>query len=305
MNDPDKLEQFEMARPQLMGVAYRLLGSMAEAEDAVQDTAAQWFARDVSAIDQPTAWLTRVCTNRCLDTLRSSRWSRTDYVGPWLPDQIQVADSPDAAEQLEIASSLTTAFLLLLERLSPKERAAYLLHDVFGLPFKDVADTLGMSEANSRKHASRARKLVTEENVRFVPDRDRQFELLAMFQAAVTSGDLDPLKSALSEDLELRIDSGGKAPAIRRVLSGRGDVGQYLTSALHRLWQPVAFQAVATNSGYGLLVSVDGAPHAVVTFGFRADGQIGSIFILRNPEKIDAFLKRRVVLHPGGGVAMH
>ncbi|MEM8854082.1 MAG: RNA polymerase sigma factor SigJ [Pseudomonadota bacterium] len=305
MSEDDKLLVFEEACPQLLGVAFRLLGSMAEAEDAVQDTAARWFAQDVSGIDQPIAWLTRVCTNRCLDILRSARVSRTDYVGPWLPDQIQVVEGPSADEQLEISSSLTTAFLLVLERLKPKERAAYLLHDIFGLPFDEVANTLGMSEANCRKLASRARKLVRHENARFLPDPARQEKLLAVFVSAVRTGDLDALTAALADDVELRVDSGGKAVAIRQVLSGPADVGHFFATTLHRAWSEARLEAMATANGPGLVVTAQGKAHAVVSFGFRPDGRIAGIFILRNPDKISRFLQRRVEVQPGGGVALH
>lgn len=303
MENSNKLAQFEEACPQLLGVAFRLLGSMAEAEDAVQDTAARWFAQDVSGIDQPIAWLTRVCTNRCLDILRSARVSRTDYVGPWLPDQIQLVDGPSVDEQLEISSSLTTAFLLVLERLNPKDRAAYLLHDIFGVPFKDVAKTLHISEANCRKIASRARKLVMRENARFLPDPTRQEELLALFVSAVQTGDLNALTSALADDVELRVDSGGKAVAIHRVLSGLDDVGEFFGMTLLRAWQGAALEVLTTSNGPGVVVALDGKTHAVVTFGYQPGGRIGSIFILRNPDKISEFLEHRVEIHPGGGVA--
>ena len=131
----NKTELFETARPQLLGLAYRLLGSMSDAQDVVQDTYLKWTAHsDTVAI--PSAWLSRVCTNRCLDQLKSARYQRVDYIGQWIPEQIQTEFEASAEENIEIASSLTTAFLLLLERLTPKERAAYLLRDVFSMPFR-------------------------------------------------------------------------------------------------------------------------------------------------------------------------
>ncbi|GAB5467416.1 MAG: RNA polymerase sigma factor SigJ [Rhodospirillales bacterium] len=305
MNEQSKLEAFEAARPRLMGIAYRLLGSLAEAEDAVQDVAAKWFAGNAERIEEPAAWLTRLCTNRCLDLLKSAQRSRSDYVGPWLPDQLLVDPAPDAAEQLEVASSLTTAFLLLLERLTPKERAAYLLHDIFGLSFKEVAETLGLQETGCRKLASRARKLVTQERVRFVPDAARQAELLALFRAAVGEGALAPLLAALTEDVTLRADSGGKVTAVRKVLSGRAAVGRFLGKGLYRFWSPATFETLAVNGGQGLLVRKGAEIYAVVTFGFTAQGRIADIFILRNPEKIARVLERRAAGGRDGALLLH
>src|SRR3546814_163350 len=153
---------FESRRRQLTGLAYRILGTLAEAEDAVQDTFLKWREADQDAIDNPAAWLTTACTRRCLDLLRSARRRRVDYVGAWLPEPVHTVadDTPESAA--ELASSLSTAFLLLLERLSPKERAAYLLHEIFDRPYPEVAAALGLHEAACRKLVSRAKAARSE-----------------------------------------------------------------------------------------------------------------------------------------------
>ena len=149
---------FEAARPRLLGLAYRILGSRADAEDAVQDTYIKWLDSDRAAIENPAAWLTTVCTRRCLDLSRAAHRTRIDYVGAWLPKPIQTAINPEAERDIERAESLTTTFLLMLERLSPKERATYLLREVFDTDYPEIAETLALQEAACRKLVSRAKR---------------------------------------------------------------------------------------------------------------------------------------------------
>jgi RNA polymerase sigma factor (sigma-70 family) len=175
MNDTD-LQLFEGARPRLLGLAYRILGSRADAEDAVQDCFLKWRDADRSQIKTPAAWLSSVCTRRCLDIQRAADRARVDYVGPWLPEPIQPATPP--AVDGKLAASLTTAFLLLLERLTPKERAAYLLHDIFDQSYAEIAAMLEMDEAACRKLVSRARQNIGRDKVRHITPRETQDSLL-------------------------------------------------------------------------------------------------------------------------------
>ena len=154
------VEVFEKARPRLLSIAYRILGSRMDAEDAVQDTFLKWQAVDMDSIDAPGAWLTTTCTRRAIDMLRSASRSRVDYVGNWLPEPVQATSDNDVEAQMELSSSLSTAFLLALERLSPRERAAYLLHEIFEMPYADLAKSLDMSEPGCRKLVSRALSLI-------------------------------------------------------------------------------------------------------------------------------------------------
>ncbi|WP_422377495.1 sigma-70 family RNA polymerase sigma factor [Roseibium sp.] len=305
MEKLDKPGLFEQARPRLMGIAFRLLGSSAEAEDAVQDTAAKWLLANEETIRDPLGWMIRVCTNRCLDILGSARVSKTDYVGPWLPDQLVVDPEPDLSERLDRTASLTSAFLLLLERLTPKERAAYLLHDIFGMAFREIAETLQLSELHCRKLASRARKLVQSENVRFLPGEARQRELLDLFQVALQTGDLTGLAAALSADADFRADSGGKVTAVTEVVSGRHAVTDFISGTLLAAWSRLRAKPVRTNSGLGLLLLEPLAIHAIVTFGFDASGRISNIFVVRNPEKIDRFLMQSYRVTDQGELQRH
>jgi RNA polymerase sigma-70 factor (ECF subfamily) len=183
----------------LLGLAYRILGSRADAEDAVQDTFIKWQGTDQSEIENPAAWLTTACTRRCIDLARAAHKTRVEYVGAWLPEPIQT--SPDEQDKLALAGSLQTAFLLVLERLTPKERAAYLLHEIFDVPYPEVARTLDMQEPACRKLVSRAKATIDQAKVRHVTPVDRQEQLLAAFEEALAAGSTDRLSSLLSNFL--------------------------------------------------------------------------------------------------------
>lgn len=285
-----KTQELEAVRPQLLGIAYRLLGSIADAEDAVQDTGVRWLAHDGAPPDSPAAWLTRVCTNRCLDMLKSSARSRTDYVGPWLPEQLQTDVADSAEEQLAVASSLTTAFLLLLERLTPKERAAYLLHDIFAKPYDEVAEVLGLAPANCRQLAARGRSFVAQNKVRHIADRQRQSDLLRAFKVALRTGDTQAFGAMLSADADLRADSDGKVPAVLHVLTGRGEICGFVSGILSRAWSASELSPQVINGGLGLVVQDPGRIHAAISFAFDVDGSVRNVFIQRHPDKLDRLM---------------
>lgn len=288
MTPEAKTEAFEEARPQLVGVAYRLLGSISEAEDVVQDTGLKWFSLEGELPDRPIAWMTTVCTNRCLDILRSAHRTKVDYVGPWIPDFLATETTADAEQNLEMASSLATAFMLMLERLTPRERAAYLLHDVFDMGYSEVSSSLGLTQANCRQLTNRARRMIAQENVRFVPEEDRQRELLEGFQSALETGSTTALASMLSADVDLRADSGGKVTALRHVLEGYEAVSDFVAGTLSGAWAGMPTSVESINGQLGLVIRQDGFVYAAITFGYGTDGDIRSIFILRNPEKLKA-----------------
>jgi RNA polymerase sigma factor (sigma-70 family) len=216
MTETTGVSLFEQCRAMLMGLAYRMLGSWADAEDAVQDTFVKWQNADQAAIDNPAGWLTTICTRRCIDLLRSAHRTRVEYVGTWLPEPIQtpIVDLADTSDGL--APSLATAFLLMLERLTPKERAAYLLYEIFEVSYADIAHILAIQESACRKLVSRARQNIEHAKVRHVTPVERQEQLLAAFQAAVTSGNVGPLATMLSDEIELCADGGGKVATSSR-----------------------------------------------------------------------------------------
>ncbi len=290
MADKFQLETFETARPQLLGLAYRLLGSAADAEDAVQDTYIKWQGIDHAAILNAEAWLTTACTNRCLDILKSAGRKRVDYVGPWLPEPLQTETVESAEDKYELATSLTTAFLLLLERLTPKERAAYLLREIFDYPYAQVAETLDLKEAACRQLVSRAGRVIGQNNPRYVPSRERQAELLTAFQDAITTGATSSLSALLSEDIELHTDGGGKVRAALRVLSGRKSVETFIEKVLCQAWPPLKLETLEINGRLGLIALEDGQVTAALSAGFGEDGQVRQIFITRNPDKLQRIL---------------
>lgn len=279
-------DPFEDERRRLTGLAYRLLGSRAEAEDAVQDIFLRWRDADRGAVENPAAWLTTACTRRCLDLLKSARRRRVDYVGAWLPEPIHTAveDSPEAT--VELASSLSTAFLLLLERLTPRERAAYLLHEIFERPYADVAAALGMQEAACRKLVSRAKAVVGRPTVRQAPPRDRQQALLAAFRDAIASGRTERFAAMLADDIALSADGGGRVTAVRDPVRGRADVLDFVSGPLRAYWSGYEWVPTEVNGGLGLLLVADGHLSAAVTFGFDEAGRVSGIFIMRNPDKL-------------------
>lgn len=282
----DKTASFEEARPFLLGLAYRILGSYSEAEDAVQDTFLKWHTADTSSVDNPRAWLSTLCTRHCIDQLRSAHKTRIDYVGTWLPEPIQVEPKHSPEQLLELSSSLSTAFLLLLERLTPKERAAYLLHDIFDMAYEQVASTLGVPEQACRKLVSRARSSLAQDKPRHMPPRERQAQLLDAFREAIASGSSQRFTTMLSEDVELRADGGGKVPTLRQTLHGKAAVLAFINGALREYWAPYTWQNTDTNGGRGVMLVAQQQVVALVTFAYDDAGRVSAIYIMRNPDKL-------------------
>lgn len=276
------LATFEEARSALRALAYRILGSYAEAEDAVQDTFVKWQAADRASIETPRAWLTTVCTRRCLDLLKAADRARVDYVGPWLPEPVATAASDAPAE---LAASVTTAFLLLLDRLSPKERAAYLLREIFDHDYAEVAAILDLQEAACRKLVSRAQAALRAGRVRQAVPAAQQERLLDAFERAVNSGETQPLRALLADGIALTADGGGKVPASTRVLRGRDEVLGFVTKVLGKAWPTWRQERREINGRLGLVLYDGEAISASLTFGYDENGALSDIYIMRNPEK--------------------
>ncbi|TYC54137.1 sigma-70 family RNA polymerase sigma factor [Rhodobacterales bacterium] len=294
------LDAFEAARPKLLGLAYRMLGSMADAEDAVQDTFVKWQVAERTAIANPEAWLTRLCTNRCLDSLKSAHRNRVDYVGSWIPEPLQIGGRADPLDDVEKAESLTTAFLLLLERLSPRERAAWLLREVFGNSYDEVAGTLDIGEAACRQLVSRAARHLRQPASRFVPPPAHQEKMLSAFLAALETGSHETLAGLLAETVQFQSDGGGKSTALSRVLETPEAVGKYVARILGRLWAGGRLETIGINGLKGLAVMRDDQLIAAVTFRYTEDGRIDRVFNIRNPDKLMR-LRMPVRHDPGSG----
>ena len=292
--DRNDILAFEQSRSRLLGLAYRILGSWADAEDAVQDTFLKWQGTERGMIENPASWLTTACTRRCIDMLRAPNRARVDYVGPWLPEPIQTVTSEFPGDGLSLASTLSTAFLLMLERLTPKERAAYLLHDIFEMPYPQIAQTLSLQEGTCRKLVSRARENIAKAKVRHVTPIAQQEELLAAFEVAISSGSADPLAALLSDEIELSADSGGKVQTIQQVLHGKAAVLAFLAQA-RQWWNTYDWVAAEINGGRSIILQKDGATTASISFAYDENGSVTNIYIMRNPDKLSRLYEARML----------
>lgn len=269
---------FAAARPMLQRVAYRMLGSVADAEDVVQDAWLRWVDADRGEVRTPEAYLRRVVTRLCLDRLKSARAQREEYVGPWLPDPVV---EPDEIEDI------TLPLMLALERLSPLERAAFLLHDVFGESFDDIATSLDRDPAACRQLASRAREHVRADKPRFTIDRDRGMEMAAAFFAASRSGEVGQLRSMLASDVSFHSDGGGKRPAVSRILVGSDEVvrahSAFVRLGRNGLSQLLRYTLVNGLPGF-ITREADGD---LQTTALLIDGEkIKALYVMRNPDKL-------------------
>jgi RNA polymerase sigma-70 factor (ECF subfamily) len=278
------MDTFESLRPRLFGIAYRMLGSAMEAEDVVQDAYLRFQSVDPSRIESAEALLRTIVTRLSLDRLRAARVQRETYIGPWLPEPILTADDP--TEQIERHEAISTAFLLLLESLTPDERAVFVLHDVFDYDYVEIATILEKTETSCRQILSRAKKHLAAHRPRFTssPDMHRQF--MAQFLQAVQIGELSGLTALLTDDVVAIPDGGGKASAGTHPVLGRDRVGRFILGLQRRYAQLRYSVQIALINGYeGLLISgEDGQVNTVMTFDIDSDGVHG-IFITRNPDK--------------------
>ncbi len=277
---------FEASRKVLWGLAYRMLGSHADAEDAVQETWLRWQAADRSTIDNPRAWLVTACTRLCIDQLRSARHRRETYVGPWLPEPLVSETAPSAAEELERSETLTTAFLLLLERLTPVERAAYLLQHVFGLEHAAVATALDRSDAATRQLVSRARRKLEGSGLVAEPVPQPQHDaMVAAFRDALRSGDLAQLTALLARDAKLYSDGGGKVRAAMNVIEGADRVARFFQGVWRKFGPNFAYLPRWINGQPGFVVMDGDELMGTIDLAVGPQG-IKAVFWTRNPDKL-------------------
>lgn len=275
----------EDLRPYLFAVAYRMLGTVGDAEDVVQDALVKMHAAAPAEVRSERAYATTVVSRLALDRLRSARVRREAYVGTWLPEPVLA--EPEPAERAELRESLSTAFLVVLETLSPVERAVFLLHDVFEVPYAEVAGVVDRTEANCRQLAVRARRHVAERRPRTDPPGPRGDELLRRFLAALEEGDVDGLRALLAEDVVFAGDGGGTAPAVRRPIHGAVQVARFMVGLgrqAARLGLPV--ELVSVNGGPGLLVRDPLGRLLNVVSLHVVDGRVAALHSVLNPDKL-------------------
>lgn len=276
----DAADSFDPLRPRLIRVAYRMLGSVADAEDVVQDAFIRWMGADRAAVREPEAFLRRTVTRLCLDQLKSARRNRETYIGPWLPDPL-VEDTETEEEDV------TLPLMLALERLSPLERAAFLLHDVFGIGFEEIAATVDRDPAACRQLAARARGHVQQARPRYKLEKQRGLEIASAFFAASRSGDMTALGAMLAQDVSLHSDGGGKRPAAIHPVLGLRQVMQ-----VHKALAVLFGKYGSTLVRVGLINGLPGFVTREADGEFQTtaldieDGRVTGIYVMRNPDKL-------------------
>jgi RNA polymerase sigma-70 factor (ECF subfamily) len=276
---------FEAQRPRLRSIAYRMLASMSDAEDVVQDAWLRWHRATVEEhvhVDNPAAWLTTTVTRLCLDRLKSAQRQREEYVGPWLPEPVITDEDP--AHAIELAESLTLGFLAVLDRLDPVDRAVFLLSEVFDEPYAAIAPVVGRSEATCRQIASRARRRVRDQH-RSVDRATRPDELVDAFITACMLGGLDDFRRVLAEDVVLVSDGGREVHAARRPVHGVARVARLMANLTRRLPDDLTVEAHWVNHEPGFVVSRGGAPWYVVVLEAH-DGLVTHLRLVINPDKL-------------------
>lgn len=283
---PEADDTFATLRPRLFGIAYRMLGVRADAEDVVQDAWLRWSGTDTSALQSAEAWLVTVTTRLSIDRLRAAKAEREAYVGWWLPEPlVEQFDERTPESAAELAGELSVAFLYVLERLGPEERAAFLLRQVFDYDYPEIAAQLGKTEASCRQMVHRASERVQQARTRFEVPRKVHHQLLERFIAAAHSGQRDAIEALLSEDAMLIGDGGGKVQSFPHPLVGAFRIANLFWAQWRRMAEQVVYRTVLINGEPGLLRYIDGrleSAQAIVTDGER----IVAIYAIRNPDKL-------------------
>ena len=276
-------EAFLTHRTLLFTVAYEMLGSAADAEDVLQETWLRWAGVDLGTVRDQRAYLVRITTRQALDRLRALRRRRESYVGPWLPEPLLTA--PDVAEDIELAESVSMAMLLVLETLTPTERAVFVLREVFGLEYDEIAEAVGKSPAAVRQIAHRARAHVAARRPRGVVSAAQTRGAIEAFQRAIETGDLQSLLDMLAPDVVLLGDGGGVVQAVVRPIVGAGRVARLLRAGLPRFGREASVEPVQINGCPALIVRLDGEIDDVLAVRID-DGLITGLYVVRNPEKL-------------------
>ena len=291
--ESDSAAQFSPLRAELIGLAYRMTGSFATAEDIAQEAFLRWHATDRSRIEVPRAWLLKVAARLSLDHLKSASVRRERYVGPWLPEPVLESEEPPQLAAHGQAQDLSVAFLLTLQRLSPAERAVFILHDLFETPFAEIAALLARSEAACRKLADRARARLGEDKPRQAVTDAEARRIARAFLAASRSGDEAALRELLAKDVVLHTDGGGIRPAALNPIAGAEKVGRFFAGLARKRPGPLPpllhLGRINTLPGY-VTLETDGLPQSTALE--LRDGRIVAIYVMRNPEKLTAIRAR-------------
>ena len=285
---PVRLAMFDQHRSLLFSIAYRMLGSVTDAEDMLQETFIRWQEASDSdeEIRSPRAFLITIISRLCINHLQSARVQREEYVGQWLPEPIVTGPGSDPLEMVRVDESLSMAFLVVLERLTPVERAVFLLREVFEYQYAEIADFLGLSEGNCRQILGRARGHVSEVRPRFETSERKRDDLLERFLTATSSGDMEGLLALLATDVVLHTDGGGKAVAAPNLIHGARNVARGAVGTLNKLLpKNLEYRVTDINGEAGVVSYLNGKPYSVLTVEVR-EGRIQAIYIVSNPDKL-------------------
>jgi RNA polymerase sigma-70 factor (ECF subfamily) len=276
---------FDGHRPRLFGIAYRMLGSRADAEDILQEAYIRWIESSAVEPRSTQAWLTTIVTRLCIDRLRSAKTERAAYAGSWLPEPL-VSSIPDSPEKTaELADDISMAFLTVLERLAPDERAAFLLREVFDFDYEELSRILGKNSAACRQIVHRAKQRVQQERPRTHVSREAHRRLLEQFVAAAHAADRNAIVQLFAQQIRVTSDGGGKVPSFQRIVAGAGRVARLFTARSLSLGGRMVYRFAQVNGEPGLLRYIDGQLESAISFAF--DGQqISEIYVVRNPDKL-------------------
>jgi RNA polymerase sigma-70 factor (ECF subfamily) len=284
--EEEKIEIFRKYRARLFGIAYRMLGTREEAEDILQDAYLRWHKTDESEIETPEAWLVTIVTRLSIDRLRKASFERETYVGPWLPEPLAVSNAPTPEEEMEFSSNLSLAFLVLLERLSPVERAVFLLHDIFDFGYADIARVVGKTEAAARQMIHRARERVRANKTRFEISERERAGLIKKFSAASLAGDEKTLLSLFSDEISMISDGGGRVTAARKIIFGKNRIAR-LFSISGAKYGGFGREALYNINGEtGLITFYHDKIFAATTFEINDEGKISAMYRVMNPDKL-------------------
>lgn len=282
----NRLEIFNEHRRLLFSLAYRMLGSVADAEDMVQEAYVRWQGASEKDVASPKAYLSAIVTNLCINHLQSARVKREEYIGPWLPEPLITDENQDPMRNIQMADSLSMAFMILLEALAPTERAVFLLREVFDYEYEEIARMVGKTEANCRQMVSRARLHVRERRPRFDVSNGMQSRLTGQFMKACASGDLQGLMSLLAEDAELLSDGGGKVTAARKPIHGADHIARFLTGLVNKIGAShLTVRPAEVNGKPGFIIYLDGRLQNLLSLDI-VDERIRGVYIVVNPDKL-------------------
>ena len=281
----NQLQAFDEHRSLIFSIAYRMLGSVMDAEDAVQETYLRWQQCGEDEVRSPKSYLSTVVTRVCIDQLRSAKRQREEYIGPWLPEPLVMEETADMDENLALADSLSMAFLVMLEALNPTERAAFLLRDVFEYPYAEIAAIVDKSESNCRQMVRRARQHVAERRHRHDPSKAQLQQMVSRFLIAAQQGDMDGLIEMLEEDVTLWSDGGGKTAAALNPIYGAEKVARFFMGIIKKMPPNTTAKAARVNGQPGLIAYISGKPYSVFALELQ-DGKVAGIRVVVNPEKL-------------------